>query len=114
MADASEPDHTSLLFDVWDVPDGNQQAVLEQLRRISERAVHLPGFLEGALFATVAQRRFIGMARFASAAERRRAWDDPEMAAGLRTLRTLAQHNLDTYELVERFGSPAPEPPSAA
>jgi heme-degrading monooxygenase HmoA len=102
----SEPSHSSLVFDVWDVPDGNQRAVRERSRAVCLFVSGLPGFLEANLYESVNGRRVLVMARFESVAERQRAFEDSEVAAALRDLRALAQPQMNTYELVEAFHPP--------
>ncbi len=86
----AEHSNSSLIFDVWDVPDGSQGTVVERLRALSEYASGLPGFVEGRLYESLNHRRVVSMALFASVADRQRAGDDPEVGAALRDLRTLA------------------------
>lgn len=104
----AEHSNSSLIFDVWDVPDGSQPAVLERLRALSEYVCGLPGFVEARLYESLNHRRVLSTALFASVADRQRAGDDPEVGAALRDLRALAHPQLSTYELVQEFHPPGP------
>jgi heme-degrading monooxygenase HmoA len=99
----SERPSSSLVFDVWDIPDGNQQAVLERVRSLAEHALGLPGFIETRLYESVDHRKILAVARFASVADRQRALEHPDVAGALRDLRALAREQMNTYELVEEF-----------
>jgi hypothetical protein len=99
-----------LIFDVWDVPDGNQQAVVGRLRALFEHVRDNPGFVEAALYESLNHRRVLAMARFATVAERQHAMDDGEVGAALRDLRNLAQPQMSTYEVVEVFHPPRRQP----
>jgi heme-degrading monooxygenase HmoA len=99
-----------LVFDVWDVPDGNQQAVVERLRALFEQVRGRPGFVEAALYESLNHRRVLAMARFASVAERQAAMDEGEVGAALRDLRNLAHPQMSTYEVVQVFRPPRRQP----
>lgn len=99
-----------MILDVWDVPDGNQQAVVERLRALFEHVRGRPGFVEAVLFESLDHRRVLAMARFASVAERQHAGDDIEVGAALRDLRKLAHPQMSTYEVVQVFRAPGPQP----
>lgn len=105
----SEHSNSSLIFDVWDVPDGNQQAVVERLRTLFEHVRARPGFVEAALYESLNHRRVLAMARFASVAERQHAMDDGEVGTALRDLRNLAHPQMSTYEVVQVFSPPRGE-----
>jgi heme-degrading monooxygenase HmoA len=102
----SEHSSSSLVFDAWDIPDGNQMAVLERIRSLAENASGLPGFVETRLYESVDHRKVLAVARFASVADRQRALEDPEVATALRELRALASQRMSTYELIQEFHPP--------
>lgn len=109
----SEHSGSPLVFDLWDVPDGRQRDALEGLRAVVGRASRLPGFLGGDIYASVDQTRILCLARFASEADRQRAYEDPEIAAGLRGVRALARPQMNIYELVEAFSAQEKATPPA-
>lgn len=110
----SEVSNTSLIVDLWDVPDGNQQFVLERLRVLAEGAARLPGFVECGLYQSINHRKVLIFARFASVADRQHALDDPEVTKTVREVRALANQDMSPYELVEEFRAPGLEPGHAA
>jgi heme-degrading monooxygenase HmoA len=109
----SEHSSSSLVFDAWDIPDGNQQAVLDRLRKLAENASGLPGFVETQLYESVDHRKVLAIARFASVADRQRALDDPEVATALRELRALASQRMSTFELIQEYHPPKAGQPRA-
>ncbi len=102
----SEHSSSSLVFDAWDIPDGNQPAVLERIRTLAEHVSGLSGFVEARLYESVDHRKVLALARFASVADRQRALDAPEVAGALRELRALANQRMSTFELIQEFHPP--------
>lgn len=96
----------SIMADLWSVPDGNQQAFLDDLNKLFEHLRRCPGFVEAQILRSVNPTKVLAYSRFDSSAAQRRAQDDPVTAAAVRELRAIAHQDLSRYTLAKSFLPP--------
>jgi heme-degrading monooxygenase HmoA len=96
----------SIMADLWSVPDGSQQALLDGLNELFEHLRQCPGFVEGQILRGANPTRILAYSRFDSTAAQQRARDDPATAAAARRLRAIAHQDLGRYTPAESFLPP--------
>jgi Antibiotic biosynthesis monooxygenase len=105
MTDTDEQPNSSesIMADLWSVPDGNQQAVLDGLTELFERMRDCPGFVEAQILRSVNPTKILAYTRFDSPANQQRAQDAVATGTMVQRLRAIAHQDLSRYTLARSF-----------
>ena len=96
----SVKDQESVIIDVWEVPAGRHQEVIDALRELLERLRLMDGFVDGRIHASLDGTKVISYSMMRSAADHKLAVEREDIRERLQALEAIAAPHRNTYELV--------------
>jgi heme-degrading monooxygenase HmoA len=88
----------SVLIDIWTVPPGHQQQMIDELCAAFEEFRRIDGFIEGGVLANSDGTQIASYAKMRSAADLQRGMEQEEVRARIRALEELGSSHRDAYE----------------
>ena len=96
----SNQEKESAVVDIWEVPAGRQQEVIDALRDLLERLRLTDGFIDGRIHVALDGTKVISYSVMRSAADRKAAAEQEDVRERLQALEAIAVPDRNTIELV--------------
>jgi hypothetical protein len=88
----------SVIIDIWTVPSGRQEEMINELLAAFEQFRLMDGFIAGGVLTNGADTKVASYVRVRSAADREGAAERGEVRERMRALATIGSSHADTYE----------------
>ena len=109
----SGQDQESIVIDAWTTDAERQQELIDGLLELFKRFRSSDGFIEARILKGSGGTTVLSYLRMRSAADQQRLDEQPEIQAGIETLRKIARPHRDLFDLVWVFTPPSDEGPVA-
>ena len=103
----SPEEQESVIMDMWEVPPGRQQELIDALRELLEQMRHIDGFVDGRIHASLDGSKVISYSTMRSAADHQRFQERDEIRARMQALEAIAVPHRSAYQLECVFTTPA-------
>src|SRR5690242_18405553 len=101
----------SVIIDVWTVPSGRQEDMINELLATFEQCRLLDGFIEGRVLANEDGTRVASFVRIRSAEDRQRGVERDEVRKRMKALTAIGSSHADAYERVWVIAPPTDSGP---
>ena len=99
-------------MDMWEVPPGRQQELIDALRELLERMRRTDGFVDGRIHASLDGSKVVSYSTMRSAADHQSFQERDEIRERMRALEAIAVPHRSAYQLVCVFTDPAETGPA--
>ncbi len=96
----SPEEHESVIMDMWEVPPGRQQELIDSLRDLLEQARRTDGFVDGRIHASLDGSRVVSYSTMRSAADHQSFQERDEIRERMQALEAIAVPHRSAYGLV--------------
>ena len=99
-------------MDMWEVPPGRQQELLDALRDLLEQMRRIDGFVDGRIHASLDGSKVVSYSTMRSAADHQSFQERDEIRERMQALEAIAVPHRSSYQLVCVFTAPAETGPT--
>ena len=108
----SPKEQESVIMDMWEVPPGRQQELIDQLRELLEQARRADGFVDGRIHASLDGSRVVSYSTMRSAADHQSFQERNEIHERMQALEAIAVPHRSAYQLMCVFTATAETGPT--
>ena len=108
----SPEEQESVIMDMWEVPPGRRQELIDAPRKLLEQMRHIDGFVDGRIHASLDGSKVISYSTMRSAADHQRFQERDEIRARMRALEAIAVPHRSASQLECVFTAPVETGPA--
>ena len=102
----SPNEQESVIMDMWEVPPGRQQEVIDALRELLEQMRRIDGFVDGRIHASLDGSKVVSYSTMRSAADHESFQERDEIRKRMQALEAIAVPHRSAYQLVCVYTAP--------